>query len=32
MPFTVVHPAIIIPIEKATKRYQGLLSALIIGG
>lgn len=31
MPFTLAHPAIIIPMQKAASRYQGLLSALIIG-
>lgn len=31
MPFTLAHPAIIIPLHKTASRYQGLLSALIIG-
>ena len=31
MPFTLAHPAIILPIERAARRYQGVLSALIIG-
>ncbi len=31
MPFTLAHPAILIPLEKAARRYQGVLSALIIG-
>jgi hypothetical protein len=31
MPFTLAHPAIIMPLQKPISRYQGLLSALIIG-
>lgn len=31
MPFTLAHPAILLPLQKTASRYQGLLSALIIG-
>ena len=31
MPFTLAHPAIMIPLQTRASRYQGLLSALIIG-